>query len=80
MAAGFVGTSRVETGWHDIWQVFFGALWGWFCARAFRAQGWPRQIAARLLRKIWHPCKALSRAAYRGLRGRISRPKDGTPQ
>ncbi|MCI2400675.1 phosphatase PAP2 family protein [Aliiroseovarius subalbicans] len=31
-AAVFTGASRVQTGWHDIWQVLAGGLWGWACA------------------------------------------------
>ncbi len=35
-AAAFVGTSRVESSWHDIWQVLAGVGLGWVCDRAFR--------------------------------------------
>lgn len=35
-SAAFVGTSRVASTWHDIWQVLAGALLGWVCDRAFR--------------------------------------------
>lgn len=39
LAAAFTGTSRVTSGWHDIWQVLAGALLGWGCDRAFRRPG-----------------------------------------
>ena len=35
-AAAFVGTSRIESNWHDIWQVFAGVGLGWVSDRAFR--------------------------------------------
>ena len=35
-AAAFVGTSRVESNWHDIWQVLAGVGLGWVSDRAFR--------------------------------------------
>jgi len=43
LSAGFVGSSRIETGWHDIWQVLTGALIGWGGDRLFR----------RRLRRWW---------------------------
>lgn len=49
IAAGFVGTSRVAVGAHDIWQVLIGALVGWASDRAFRRHTrrrfprWPRR-------------------------------------
>lgn len=35
LSAGFVGTSRVDAGAHDIWQVLAGAILGLICDRAF---------------------------------------------
>ncbi len=35
-AAAFVGTSRVSSTWHDIWQVLAGVGLGWVADRAFR--------------------------------------------
>ncbi len=39
VAAGFVGTSRVEAGAHNIWQVLAGILLGWAVERALRRKG-----------------------------------------
>ena len=39
VAAGFVGTSRVDAGKHTIWQVLAGAIWGLLADRAFRGLG-----------------------------------------
>ena len=36
LAAGFVGSSRIEAGKHDIWQVLAGWLLGWGGERALR--------------------------------------------
>lgn len=50
-AAAFVGTSRVASTWHDIWQVLAGVGLGWVADRAFRKnQRVRRMIRARVAR------------------------------
>jgi len=49
LAAGYTGASRIATGWHDIWQVMAGAIWGILCALAFGKGRAPR----RLLLRAW---------------------------
>lgn len=51
LAAAFTGTSRVASGWHDIWQTLAGALWGWCAASAFRGNGRVRRRIAGWLRR-----------------------------
>ncbi|MFT5364282.1 MAG: membrane-associated phospholipid phosphatase [Dinoroseobacter sp.] len=51
LAAAFTGTSRVASGWHDIWQTLAGALWGWAAAQAFRGNGPVRRWIKLLFRR-----------------------------
>ena len=48
IAAAFTGTSRVTSGWHDIWQTLAGALLGWGADRAFRKPGPVRRRLKKL--------------------------------
>lgn len=50
IAAAFSGTSRVASGWHDIWQVLAGAFLGWGADRALR-RGPLRDRVTRLFRR-----------------------------
>lgn len=52
LAAAFTGTSRVEAGAHDIWQVLAGAIWGIICALGFRAGSPSRAIAAQVWARL----------------------------
>jgi len=51
IAAAFTGTSRVTSGWHDIWQTLAGAVLGWGADRAFRRPGPFRRRLQRLFRR-----------------------------
>ncbi len=51
IAAAFVGTSRVSSGWHDIWQTLAGALLGWTADRALRRPGPLRRRIAGWFRR-----------------------------
>ena len=51
IAAAFTGTSRVTSGWHDIWQTLAGAVLGWGADRAFRKPGPVRRRLQKLFRR-----------------------------
>ena len=50
MAAGFVGSSRIDAGKHTIWQVLAGALLGWL-VQALALTGLDRMV-----RRVWTIC------------------------
>lgn len=52
LAAAFTGTSRVEAGAHDIWQVLAGAIWGIICALGLRPGSPSRAFAKRLWARL----------------------------
>ncbi len=60
LAAGFVGSSRIDAGKHDIWQVLAGWILGWGGERALR-----RDTPAR--RRVIAALKASVTAARSGL-------------
>lgn len=57
LAAAYTGASRIESRAHDIWQVMAGAIWGIFCAMAFRPASRSRAWAAR----VWGQIRAALR-------------------
>ena len=55
-AAGFVGTSRVQSGKHNLLQVMAGLLIGWLCERLFAIFSLFRRWCSRLRiprRRLW---------------------------
>ncbi len=66
LSAAFVGASRIEADKHTIWQVLFGALYGWIGDRALRRPSRARTAVVRGLVRLrgwaaWPFRKALSR-------------------
>ncbi len=53
IGAAFTGSSRIEAGKHDIWQVLMGALLGLGCDRAFRRPSPARARIAAGLAALW---------------------------
>ncbi|MCP5038340.1 MAG: phosphatase PAP2 family protein [Rhodobacteraceae bacterium] len=53
IAAGFVGTSRVESGAHNIWQVLAGILTGWGIERLLRRNTPARRRVLAGLSTFW---------------------------
>lgn len=60
VGAGFVGSSRIEAGAHDIWQVLAGALLGLTCDRALRRQTPARARVAAALRATGRQLRRLA--------------------
>lgn len=52
LTAGYVGGSRMQAKAHDVWQVLFGALYGWLFERMLRRPGPARTAVQRGLRRI----------------------------
>lgn len=72
VGAGFVGSSRIEAGAHDIWQVLGGALLGLTCDRALRRQTPARARVIAGLRATGRQMRRLA-AAARAAAYRIAR-------
>lgn len=51
LSAGYVGGSRMEARAHDLWQVLFGALYGWLFERVLRRPSRARTVAVRWVQR-----------------------------
>ncbi len=47
LSAGYVGGSRMQARAHDVWQVLFGALYGWLFERLLRRPSRARSAVVR---------------------------------
>lgn len=52
IAAGYVAGSRMEARAHDLWQVLFGALYGWLFERLLRRPSRARAVVVRALVRL----------------------------
>lgn len=52
LSAGYVGGSRMEAKAHDVWQVLFGALYGWLFERLLRRPSRLRTAVAAVLLRL----------------------------
>lgn len=52
ISAGYVGGSRMEAKAHDVWQVLFGALYGWLFERLLRRPSRMRTAVVAVLLRL----------------------------